>query len=349
MGVGVTRAAREDYRADKRSGALRNRRKASPIMNNCIATAAVTLLATVFPISMAGAQNLGIGLSSSGSNVVAIAGTNVQVVPIPATPLAANGAHYTSASGPAQTAYSSFNWTQAASTSSAEIILTAQSSVQGNASATAGPVDVVVLLSYPTPTTVRLYASATRETVPGSPMPTARMDIHDDGVFEMIGAPSNVFYPIVLGPVPTPVRCQLATDLSTDGNATAEVHLQLVTGETAISPLASGCQTGFYWLQPRFDGGLDFGTVPGAAGSVFSVFGLATQPLYLGNYASPGSPVVLPCSLLPTPDLVTFLPTSATQVLVVPPAARPITMFSQAVRIVAGGLVTSDATYIQAY
>ena len=131
----------------------------------------------------------------------------------------------------------------------------------------------------------------------------------------------------------------------------ADAHARLTgtPGNATAFPMLSGCIEAGYVVSPRFDGNLDFWVNSQHPGIAVAVFGLATQPLYLGSQApGPFSPV-LPCVLIPRPDLIVLLPSLAAETLVVPPVARPLMLYSQSVRLDSGVLATSRAFQIYEY
>ena len=315
-------------------------------MDHSTPTVAALLLAASLS-----AQNLSVVFDSAGGALSATAGVQTQTTQIPVGPLGPLGALSAAAGGSTNSSLTSFSWNSYGSEAVQELTLTASCFVAGSASASLTPLDVVVMLSHPTPVGVSLDVTAFRSAPAGTATPTLRMDVLDDGSFELTELMQPTLSTFVqLGPTPVPIRCQLGLELAVPGASLATFTLNLRPADTLVNQLASGCTTAPFQVTPRFDGGLEYGTNNVLAGSMFAVFGLQTQPIYLGNYAWPNSSIVMPCSLVPSPDLVTFLsPTSYTHVLPIPAAVRPITLYSQAVWLAPGAITTTDASLITAY
>jgi hypothetical protein len=181
-------------------------------------------------------------------------------------------------------------------------------------------------------------------------MPVMRIDVEDDGspeVAEWLPETSVETFATV-GPNPLVIRLSLGASVTGAGQIASSLHVNARRGDTPVNVLQSGCGLQ-YAVVPRFDGNLGVFVPNSIAGSSVAVFGLTTAPLLLGILSGGPSSPSLPCLLLPRPDLVLFLPTTAATVLVVPPAARPISLYSQLVRFGGPVLTTSDAFQIIAF
>jgi len=315
-------------------------------MDHSVPTVATLLLAASLS-----AQNVSATFESGGSALYAAAGPQAQALQIPTGPLGPIGGLSASAGIVPNQATASFGWSSFRSETRLELDLSASCNVAGAASAGLAPLDVVVMLSHPTTINVSLDATAFHFGPTASLSPVMRIDVLDDGSFELDeSTPQTLSTFVQIGPTPVPIRCQLAIELDAQGAAVANLALALRPADTYVDTLFGGCATAPFWVMPRFDGSLEYGTDNVFAGSMFAVFGLQTQPVYLGNYAWPNSSVVLPCVLIPTADLVTYLsPTSFQHVLQIPAAARPITLYSQGVWLAPGALTATDASRIVAY
>lgn len=315
-------------------------------MDHPVATVAALLLAASLS-----AQNLTVTLDSGGSTLIAAGGGLAQNTGIPPGPLGGLGALTASAGGATDNGLSHFSWVNTGGATHHGVNLNADCFVSGVGSASMAPLDVVLLVSYPTPILITFDATVASSAVAGSATPTTLIDVLDDGSFELTEFTQQTLATTVqVGPTPVPIRCRLGLELAVPGASQLQFSITMRSADTLVQPLASGCTTAPYFLTPRFDGGVDYGTSNVLAGSMFAVFGLQTQPVYLGNYAWPNSPVVLPCSLVPTPDLVTFLsPTSFMNSLPIPAAVRPISLFSQGVWLAPGAITTTDTSWIAAY
>jgi hypothetical protein len=169
----------------------------------------------------------------------------------------------------------------------------------------------------------------------GGVLPMARLDVDNDNAFELTESMTSgtVEVTVAIGPLPTLIRCFVSASATGAALTLANVGITMRPATTLAGPLAPGCSTAGYYVRPRFDGDLEFGIDNVHAGSAVAVFGLATQPLFLGSLAAaPGAPL-LPCVVLPRPDLLVFLPTVQPIVLAIPPAARPLSLYSQAVHL----------------
>jgi hypothetical protein len=297
------------------------------------------------------AQNLTVTLDSGGGTLAAAGSQQTQTTSVPAGPLATTGALTASAGGATNNGLSYFSWVRSGSETQYDVNLNADCYSSGTGSASVAPIDIVVLVSHPTPTSIAFGATVFSAATTGAATPTRAIDVLDDGSFELTELTQQTLETVVqVGPTPVPIRCRPGLDLSVPGSTQLQFSMTLRPAETLVQVIASGCATAPYYVTPRFDGGVDYGTSNVLAGSMFAVFGLQTQPVYLGNYAWPNSPVVLPCSLVPSPDLVTFLsPTSFEQTLPIPAAVRPITLFSQGVWLAPGAITTTETSVISAY
>jgi hypothetical protein len=315
-------------------------------MDHSVPTVAALLLAASLS-----AQNLNVTLDASGGTLAAAGGPQTQTTTIPTGPLSPIGALTASAGGAADNGLAFFSWVTSGSETQFGVNLNAECFTAGSGSASVAPLDVVLMVSHPTPISVALDATVFAAAPNGAATPARAIDVLDDGSFELTEFTQQTLASVLqVGPTPVPIRCRLALDLDVPGSSRVSFSMTLRPAETLVQPIASGCATAPYFVTPRFDGGVDYGTSNVLGGSMFAVFGLQTQPVYLGNYAWPNSPVVLPCSLVPSPDLVTFLsPTSFVQTLPIPAAVRPITLFSQGVWLAPGAITTTETSWIAAY
>jgi hypothetical protein len=237
-------------------------------------------------------------------------------------------------------------------TTGAAVFLDAEAFVTGltPGQASGGPYVFLVSISAPSPTPIAFQLTRHVAGTPGNAIPRTRVDVRDDGTFELDETtPAQVQANAIVGPTPLPIRCVLDAAVVGIGGVVASLQILATPGNAEIYPLLQGCYGGGYVVVPRFDGNLDYWVNTMHSGIAVAVFGLDTQPLFLGAQSpGPFSPL-LPCVLLPRPDFVAVLPSLAPQTLVIPPAARPVALYSQAVLIDSSGLWTSLAHRIYAY
>jgi hypothetical protein len=289
-------------------------------------------------------------LAPVASSAVAGVGANQQTVPVVAGPLPAQGTASASAVGPNGGAIADLSWSLTSGVGGFDLMVGAQATAVGSgAQATAGPLDVVLELSHPTPLPVVIECSRLGFGSPGLPIPTTRVDVRDDGSFELdeTTAQTTATELVILGPTPVRVRCRIGAAAPTIGSTLGSLRLLGRPGATNATIVQQGCSGASFVVAPRFDGDLDYRIDNVFAGSSAAVFGLGLQPWFFGVNAPGGLP--LPCLLLPRADAVVFLPDDQWRRLVVPPAARPFTLFAQSVQLAPAGLWTSMAWQVDAF
>jgi hypothetical protein len=286
--------------------------------------------------------------------VSAQAGTSQQTLPLPAGPLALQGGVSANASGAFGSCSADVIWS-ASQPGSLELFLTASASVANSpGQASVGPVDILV--SVTAASSVPVAFALTRNIVgsPGTTMPFARVDVGDDGIFELDEmSPSPASVTTMVGPIPLIIRCRIGADAAVPGVVSSSLHVSGRPANTLVSPMLSGCSD-VYSVAPRFDGNLEFWIYANTAAASLAVFGLATQPQLLGSVPLSAGGPLMPCLLMPRPDFIVYLPTLQPQLLVIPPAARPIVLYSQCVYVLPvahpAALFSTSATWqINAY
>lgn len=204
----------------------------------------------------------------------------------------------------------------------------------------------VLQISNPTPVAARLDVS--RSLVGLSGAASLLVDVGNDGTVELTeSSPSpTVGLTVMLGPTPLSVRLQ--SQLTLNGAGAVDCRLQLLVTPTAgiaVSLVALGCHPfQQQQLAPTFAGNLRIRTLdllPWPAPQVV-VFGLGLQPILLP------SSTLLPCLLLPSPDLVLFLPPAQALDLPIPAAVRPVLLWTQGVVLDPTGLQTTNGSYVTA-
>lgn len=287
----------------------------------------------------------------TAGSLVAQFGASQQSTTLPAGPTAAVGS--LNAATPTSPGYAvtAVTWNIAAGSGSFDFFLTTTAEVVGGSGlADSGTLSFLVTVAFPTPTPVSLSLDHAIQGDPGNPLATGRIDIDDDGTLEVseISPPGPSYSLRMVGPSGLLIRFTSRATVTVGGGMVSSLHLRGTPGATSIQPLLDGCTGIGLNVMPRFDGNLDFAiSLPAAPPSV-AVFGLATQPLFLGTAQQPLGPL-LPCVLMPRPDLVVFLPTAALQTLPIPAAARPLVLYAQGVVIGPSSFTTTQATTVFAY
>jgi hypothetical protein len=215
------------------------------------------------------------------------------------------------------------------------------------ASASVTSSDYLLLLSNPTPIDVELRLSRLIAALSGPPLQSLQVDVGNDGSIELSESSNTntVVMTLVLGPVPTPVRFrnQVSSTMSLFTQITVDVT---PTSRIFIVPAILGCNVGHQQVAfPNFDNGLELRTVGPLLASqpTVGILGLGVQPIVLPSAQT------FPCLLLPTPDLLVFLPVGQAFTLLLPAAVRPITFWTQAVVLDPMGLQTTNGFQVSAY
>ena len=304
----------------------------------------------VLTSALVSAQSFSIA-APSAMTLSAQVGANQNSDVIPAGPLALSGSSSALAYGGNTAASASAQWYTQSAAGYFELYLAAHSTSYGTTQGQAdtGPIEFLLSISNPTQIVVSLELTRTVFGSPGNPMPLARVDVDDDGILELDESMPNgsVNTGVMVGPTTTLVRITVSAEVLLGEVTSSAVNVIARPGQTYSFPGVSGCSGASYVPSPRFDGNLDYRINNVFAGSSVAVFSLAEQPMYLGSASFPGG-LTLPCVLMPRPDFVAFLPTAAPQTLVIPPAARPLQIYTQAVSVSSGALLTSNAFRINA-
>lgn len=254
-------------------------------------------------------------------------------MPLPAGPLPSQGGIWANAAGASGSCSAELTWS-ASQPGTLQLFLTASANVASSpGQAAVAPVDILVDVTSPYSASVTFELTRSVVGSPGTAVPFGRVDIGDDGTFELDEtSPSPVEVVTTVGPTPLIIRCRISADAAVPGVIVSSLQIAGRPGNTLVSPMLLGCSS-TYSVVPRFDGNLEFWANATTAAFSVAVFGLATQPLLLGSLPQfPGGPL-MPCILMPRPDFFVLLPNLAPQLLVVPAAARPITLYSQLVDV----------------
>lgn len=274
-------------------------------------------------------------------------GAASQTSTVPAGPLAAVGQVAANAATFGGATGVELAWQSYAASSALSVEITARCDAVGFVvgQSTAPTSDFLVSLAAPFAGAAQVVLEKDAAGVSWAQVPVTRIDVGNDGSEELteqlVGNPPPV--PITLGPVPVLVRCTLGAQLNGPGSVLGRVRLRIVPRDTLVAPWGNGCGGIGLALAPRFDGGLESVYQPTSLELGVRVYGLAAQPLPLGAIQG------FPCLLLPRPDLVVLAAPWSQEVLPIPAAARPLTLFVQAVALAPEGLAVSPSSLVFAF
>lgn len=314
-------------------------------------TRLLPLFASLLSIGTASAQDPSFTLSVvTPATLSAQVGTVVDTVVWPAGAISSSfpGGWVQAAPGtPGVSA--TIDWYVSTDAGALQFALEAAALVATNGAASVGDVQLQLLLDNPTQVPLELRLARSFAASAGSTVPSLRIDVGADGSFELTEADAEAQSVVFLagGTWPRPVRFQLSASAQSFEVMRSRLSLTVVPQATSVLPIAQGCSTADFQVLPRFDGSLGYAIDPLHAGLSAAVFGLGQQPLYLGNQTSGG--VVLPCLLLPTPDVIAYIPTAGMQLLPLPPVVRPVVFRAQSVQLLPTGFGTSAASQVFAY
>lgn len=217
------------------------------------------------------------------------------------------------------------------------------------ASAGLSTLDVVLQVQASGPLPVIVHLEHSIQLGAGVPSPTARVDVGNDGTFELVESspgPQSV-WPLVLGPAPLQVLVRTDAVLGAPGLVVTGLVVRVEPANgVLVQPLLVGCASTYLHVLPSFVGdGIDLVAQPSSLppDPAVAVLGLGVQPVALPWTTQ------LPCLLLPSPDLLLWLPPLQAVNLPLPATLRPIVFFAQGVVLVPGGLHTTGASSVQAH
>lgn len=248
----------------------------------------------------------------------------------------------TSASS-AGTASAMLSWSSYASDTEIGVEVTVQCVATATGQASCPPGDILVSLATPFVASAQVELVKEVGGVATALLPVTRVDIGDDGSAELTEQQSvnPLPIPVVLGPTPLLVRCTLGAQIVGPGGVLGKVRMRVVARDTFVAPWVSGCGEQLF-VAARLDGGIGTFYAPTAFGISGIVFGLSAQPTLLGFAQG------TPCLLLPQPDLVMLGSVWSPVTVTVPPAARPVDVYVQAVTLSAAGFVVSPGYAVAA-
>jgi hypothetical protein len=249
--------------------------------------------------------------------------------------------------GSANNALSGLFWSVLQQQWSMGLSVTHYATVASTTAASAEVVSCDLLLQLTNPTPIQVLVNLDRSVVAsaGVPAPTMRIDIGNDGTFELTETSSLIpaGIPAALGPTPLPVRVQYVGAIASPGMLRNNLQIEVTPVGVYFQDVAVGCDY-FHHLfaAPTFDGGVTM-YVTGAQAPAVIVLGLSPQPVIL-----PAPTQWLPCVLIPSPDALVYLPDNTLFSLPIPPAVRPITVFVQPVMVWPTSLQTANGLQMNA-
>lgn len=309
---------------------------------------AVSCLLVLSPLA---AQSVGVSIAAASPLAVSVTENGVTSTnTVPAGPLTSYG-NLTTAS---QTGQGGAGCTWFAYSATSVVGLTLHhvltNAVGPNLSARTGPHEFLLTYTSAVPRDVVFEAYRYTDLSPGEAWPVVRIDVGDDGVFEVdsLSPLGETIDNVSFGPQPLVVR--VVVDAALGAGQFIDNFLSLAMlpdNDLDLTIPMAGCMQYLPppppFLQPSFDGrGLDFVVPQDPAEPAVIVFGFAPQPLVLGLLEA------LPCVLLPSPDVV-VLPPSYSFHLPLPASVRPATLFVQGVKLLPQGLATTDGYSVMAH
>lgn len=221
-------------------------------------------------------------------------------------------------------------------------------------STSTGLVEVLLQAQATAPVVARLFVDRDVIATAGTASPMLRVDVGDDGTFEVTesSASGPDVGPVAIGVQPVPVRVFFRADTVGDQVLDARLNLRFqAENNLTITTQIQGCTADFLSVEPSFQGtGLEFFVQPMFAGDLsVGVIGLGVQPV-VTSLVYPG------CVLMPTPDLLVVMPGLLGSQLPLPASVRPLDLFLQAVVLPLsssaawfGSLVTTAGYRVQAF
>lgn len=199
------------------------------------------------------------------------------------------------------------------------------------------PAELLLTIAAPSPMTVDVEIGRLLEGTPGTAIPLQEVDIGADGSAEMNASmPSVVRSTVAIGPQPLTVLVRTRMSEATNGSVSATIYVAVTpNNDISIVPAMPGCSSGFLDVWTSFtDRGIVLLNNSAFGEPEIGVLGLGLQPVVL-----PGGPS---CLLLPSPDLLMFLPYYQPVEVGLPASVRPVTFWVQGV-VFGGPLGTTNA------
>jgi hypothetical protein len=310
-----------------------------------------TAFAAVLAASTASAQSVGVTLSAlTPLPITATDGINTTTVSWPAGAMPNSGS-FCAISPNVGFAGGCADWQLFATNNVAQVRLTHSLSNANSIPSfqcQAGPHEFLMTFTSASSRNAKLDFRRTTTLTAGTPWPSVMIDVDNNGVFEVnnLSAVTGALIPVTFGPQPLLVR--VVVDVAISGQAGAsnfvsasllpDNNLTIATPVLGCNPISPPPQD---FLQPSFDNlGVDLrvGNTPSEPAVI--VIGLNAQPQLLSING------LLPCLLLPTPDVVIFAPGGMN--LALPASVRPVSFFAQGVTLTQSGLRVTDGYAVTA-
>src|SRR5262245_19759646 len=157
-------------------------------------------------------------------------------------------------------ASANLGWSSSTSDELVQFDLLQDCTAQPGGAASVGPVDVRILLTAPQPVQATVELAKMIAATAGIATPLLRVDVGDDGTFELTESMSvNPHVNVQLGPTPLPVRIAMNMALTTAGAAASALHVYVRPGfGMGINPVLAGCaHVESFDVQPTFAGNLN--------------------------------------------------------------------------------------------
>jgi hypothetical protein len=199
---------------------------------------------------------------------------------------------------------------------------------------------MLLALSTPATTSVVLELTGENWAFVGA-APTLRIDVGDDGVFELTEQITSATVPIVLGPTPIMIRVTIAATQVGSGSSFLGLYCRPDNAATVTS-WNIGCGNVPFGASPTFDGNFMIGAWVVQNHPVLGVLSVNLHGIFLGTSSG------LPCVLVPAPDVLLPFVASADLPITVPASLRPFVFFGQGVGIDQGRIITGRAFVAQA-
>jgi hypothetical protein len=202
--------------------------------------------------------------------------------------------------------------------------------------------EILLTITAPSPMTVDVEVGRQIEGTPGTTIPLQEVDIGADGSAELnASTPGIVRTTLAIGPQPLTVIVRTRMSEATNGSVSATTYVVVTpSNDISIVPAMPGCSSGSLEVWTSFtDRGIVLLNNSGFGEPEIGVFGLGLQPVVL-----PGGPN---CLLLPSPDLLMFLPYFQPVELGLPASVRPVTFWVQGV-VFGGPFGTTNGFWVSA-
>lgn len=206
-------------------------------------------------------------------------------------------------------------------------------------------VELLATFTAATNTLVRFRVDFDGAIPAGATAPQALVDVGNDGTIDYAnGVQLQFFGPQMLGPQPLQFRLVLDGALLQQGFLANDIRITVEPeNDMQITTAAVGCLGIGIDVAPSFlNRGISVRRNVGSSSPRVYVFGLQTQPFLLPTVS------VLPCLVLPRPDVVVVIPSFGDFALALPAAVRPATLWVQPVELQGGALYTGWAAQVVA-